>query len=438
MVRFMAVAVRVVCVVLVSLPLMAQTSNDPVPESRLVVRDPGNILGAGTLVVLRPSATQSFATVTVDSGDDGIVERIHLFIHDPAAPNQESYSDWELFFTRANGGIMTTGTIPTRNNQEQPDLAKLAAHLNNRACNALIGSLTAVQEIEYTDVPSDGFRENIKKVTRLKGQFNYKCATNVNEEGPISGDFFYAEVGADGGDSPDDGGDDGGDDDGGDDEPTPPPPPPFQVTLPTELGITPLGVTNASSHSVAITTSTDGTFNSDIHLAVLTSADEFSDFHAEVSPSVIAAPGDGEATLTIRTGPLTLPRDYTVTVYAISGETIHASSFVVRVDCTPPFILGVDQPKSVANVVAGTQTTLEVKPGGSGPFFYQWYRGMPGMANSPVAAENNARFVLTARETGPYWVRVRNACGSVDSTAAMVTVAAPPATTTFTRRGSRP
>ena len=89
------------------------------------------------------------------------------------------------------------------------------------------------------------------------------------------------------------------------------------------------------------------------------------------------------------------------------------------------------------SVVSGTQTTLEVKAGGSGPLFYQWYRGAPGMTGNPVQAEHNAKLVLTARDTELYWVRVRNACGSVDSTAALVTATPQPTAKTFMRRSSR-
>jgi hypothetical protein len=170
-------------------------------------------------------------------------------------------------------------------------------------------------------------------------------------------------------------------------------------------------------------------------LSASTNAPEGSGLSISIAPSQIGAPGAGEATVTIRTDANTFPADYIATIYATSGEQVTASSFVIRVECTPPFILGTDQPKSVAGLTSGAQTTLEVKPSGSGPFLYQWYRGQPGMTNNPVQAENNPKFVLTARENGPYWVRVRNACGSVDSSAATVTVIGQPVAS---RRGSRP
>lgn len=223
--------------------------------------------------------------------------------------------------------------------------------------------------------------------------------------------------------------------DGDDTPPPPPPPPPFQFVLSGDFYIAPVLLTNASSTTVNFDTAIDPSFDSDVHLSVVSNAPEGSGFEVSVTPNFIPAPGRGSGQITVRTGPTTFPRDYTVTLLATAGSNVYGSSFVVRVDCAPPFILGIDQPKSVGVVASGTQTTLEVKPHGSGPFFYQWYRGMPGMTNTPVQAENNAKLVLTARETGPYWVRVRNACGSVDSAAVMVTVAPQPVSM---RRGARP
>lgn len=430
-----------VCGFFLALPMTAQTVD---PESFLVLRDPNNFLGGGTLVMLRPTARQRIAVQAIDSGSDGTIERIHFTVHDPAAPNHElNRPDFELTFSRSTG-ITKGGIIETRNGEDIPDSAFMAAHLRSRTCSALRGSATGLTEFQVTPGAT---------VTKIRGQFAFRCST-INSEVAVGGDFYFAltdvtgqdpgtgDDGDDDGDDGDDDGDDGddGDDDGDDDdpEPEPEPEPSFTLNLPAEVSLGPIAAANATSHTFQVSTEPNAFFNDDIHLVVMTNAGEAFDFHAEVTPSTIPAPGRGNATITIRTGPLTMPRDYIVTVYALSDDKVVTSNFIVRVDCTPPFILGVDQPQSVAGVAAGSQTTLSVTPGGSGPFFYQWYRGERGMTGNPLAAEDDPTLMLTARETGPYWVRVHNACGSVDSNTAMVFVTPAPPTSRFMRRSSRP
>jgi hypothetical protein len=429
-----------------ALPMTAQTVD---PDSFLIVRDPTNFLRNGTETIVRANVRGVRLSASAsDSGGNETIERVRLTAHDPASPNDtDGDPDFELFFTRSTG-INKGGVIPTRNGEDNPDAAVLEAHLRDRTCTALRGSATGLSDFQLT-----GFGSSSPTITRIRGQFAFRCATTGGEV-TVGGEFYFGltdvtgrEPGTGGNDDDgddddgDDGDDDGGDDDGDgdDDEPEPEPEQPsFTLNLPTEVSLGPIAAANATSHTFQISTEPNAVFNDDIHFVVMTSAGEAFDFHAEVTPSMIPAPGRGNATVTIRTGPLTMPRDYVVTVYAMSDDKVVAQSFIVRVDCTPPFILGVDQPKSVAGVNAGSQTTLSVAPGGSGPFFYQWYRGERGMTSNPLAAENDPTLMLTARETGPYWVRVRNACGSVDSNAAMVFVNPAPPTTRFMRRSSNP
>ena len=60
-------------------------------------------------------------------------------------------------------------------------------------------------------------------------------------------------------------------------------------------------------------------------------------------------------------------------------------------------------------------------PAGSAPQKYQWYQGYRGMTNTPVSGGTNAS-VQTGpiNEVTPYWVRITNPCGSVDSNTAFV------------------
>lgn len=95
---------------------------------------------------------------------------------------------------------------------------------------------------------------------------------------------------------------------------------------------------------------------------------------------------------------------------------------LVYVGCLPPIILGAPghQPES-QTVPAGMRATLKVAPDGSGGFRYQWYRGYRGMTFSPIEGATGPTYttpVVTGQES--YWVRVTNACGTVDSATAVV------------------
>ena len=105
--------------------------------------------------------------------------------------------------------------------------------------------------------------------------------------------------------------------------------------------------------------------------------------------------------------------------------TVSVTSFLVTLDCYPPMIVGAAGNQPVTqSVQSGKVTTLDVKPSGSGPFTYQWFRGSAGQTNFPVAGATNRTFTTPAQTgTEAYWVRVSNACGSVDSTTATISTA---------------
>ena len=406
------------CCVLAALPAVAQ--EDPgvaTAASRLAIRDAQNIMAMGTgFSLARP--TMDFHAAAADAGQDGTLDSFQIRA---IAVDPDDYRGWELDFQPATpirvgttqlvpaNGAHIIGTVPVGN-----------GYMENECTGT--GTLT-VTDLEVNETAPPG----LDVVQRIAGSFSFDCRVTFGDRtGIITGEFFYERLAA--GD-----GDDDGDD--GDDDTPPPPPPPFQVVLPTIAEAEPLLIDNAGSATIRFDTAIDATFSSDLNLSVVTTAAEHENLRVSIAPSLIPAPGSGSGTITVTAGPNTTPQRYTVTVFATAGEQTTSTSFVVEIQCTPPFILGIDQPKSIAGIPSGTQTTLEVKPGGSGPFSYQWYRGMPGMTNSPVQAENNAKLIFTARESGPYWVRVRNACGSVDSAAAMVTVNPQPV---YSRRGSRP
>ena len=181
---------------------------------------------------------------------------------------------------------------------------------------------------------------------------------------------------------------------------------PDDVLITDDASITmPVGVTVTSGFSGNVSLSVEGLPDD-----VIVTFDQ----------SVFPQPGRGSTNMTIRTSPQTFPGTYLVNVIGTSGDQRGGAAFQLIVDCAPPFILGLNQLKGF-NVNRGSTGRLEVTPGGSGPFFYQWYLGSSGQTNFPIAGARSKSFTTSAINSGtPYWVRVSNACGSVDSQTATV------------------
>ncbi len=191
-------------------------------------------------------------------------------------------------------------------------------------------------------------------------------------------------------------------------------------SLPDDVSAGPVVMNADQTVSFDVSTAVLPGFSSDLQLAVLSDANDREVFDVSISPNMIAAPGAGTAKVTVTTHPLTFPRDYVVTLLAtsMSDQAVSARSFTVSVLCDPPKILGTKQP--VGQTITGSNNaTLTVTSAGSPPFTYQWYTGMRGMTNFPVT--NATSDTLKTNQDGMYWVRVSNACGSVDSEPATVT-----------------
>jgi hypothetical protein len=104
--------------------------------------------------------------------------------------------------------------------------------------------------------------------------------------------------------------------------------------------------------------------------------------------------------------------------FANGGVGITDTKTVTIVSCIAPAIT--TQPQSVA-VPAGTGVTLSVGATGTSLTF-QWFIGASGVTTTPVGGGNAASVNVTPATTTTYWVRVSNSCGTVDSSAATVTV----------------
>lgn len=107
-----------------------------------------------------------------------------------------------------------------------------------------------------------------------------------------------------------------------------------------------------------------------------------------------------------------------------SGGKAGTDTLAVTILPQPPAITAQPQP---ALVSIGGSTTLSVTATGTG-LTYQWYVGASGTTHSPVVGATSASFTTPALFTATtYWVRLTNASGQINSTAATVTVNDPPA-----------
>ena len=176
-----------------------------------------------------------------------------------------------------------------------------------------------------------------------------------------------------------------------------------------------MGNSDTITVPVSVTTSN---LSSAVNLSVVGLPD---DVTTTFEPSTFPSPGNGTATLTIKTSATTLPNTYTVTVVGTNASNefeTGGSTFLLTIECTPPMILGVDQPRDTT-FDRGSSATITTKSVGSGPLSYQWYAGPRGSTSFPVAGATGA--TLTTSTEGMYWVRVSNACGTYDSKAVLAT-----------------
>lgn len=167
-------------------------------------------------------------------------------------------------------------------------------------------------------------------------------------------------------------------------------------------------------------------FDSDIVLSI---ADLPEGMTATFTPPVITAPGTGTSILRLVPGSTTFPRTHTITIVATgirANGTVETHSVSVQLDvfCDPPFIFGLpeNQPQN-ASATRGGSVKLSVRPSGTGPFSYQWYRGPTGSIHFPIAGATLSDFTTPPLDAStPFWVRVTNPCGSYDSRTATVSV----------------
>ena len=117
----------------------------------------------------------------------------------------------------------------------------------------------------------------------------------------------------------------------------------------------------------------------------------------------------------------------TCTITECPGNVVYSMLPAMRneVACRPV----IERHPAVTWVKPGDMATLSVSARGGEPLTYQWYSGQTALDGA-----TNATLVIAPAESTSYWVRVTNACSTVDSLEAQVNVSPP----TPRRRAARP
>lgn len=124
--------------------------------------------------------------------------------------------------------------------------------------------------------------------------------------------------------------------------------------------------------------------------------------------------GNGSVTLTAAANGGTARTETLV----VAGQTLTASQGAQAQ--TAPTIDS--QPQSQV-VGLGTRATLSVNAAGTAPLAYQWHEGNSGDITNPISGATGSSYLTPAlTNTRSYWVRVTNAVGAADSSAATITV----------------
>jgi len=115
------------------------------------------------------------------------------------------------------------------------------------------------------------------------------------------------------------------------------------------------------------------------------------------------------------------PGPHLFTAAYLGSETLAASQGSVRVSvCAPPILT--QQPASQM-ILQGQMITLAVQASAMPPLSFQWYEGFSGDTSKPVPGATSQTFTPAAlTATTPFWVRVSDDCGSVQSATAFVVV----------------
>lgn len=110
-----------------------------------------------------------------------------------------------------------------------------------------------------------------------------------------------------------------------------------------------------------------------------------------------------------------------VTIWTADDVIASAPATAATPACVAPVITV--QPANTT-IVHGNSATLTVTVTGTSPITYQWYLGSSGDTSNPIDGATASSYTAVKVAAGTYtgWVRASNACGTVDSTTATLTV----------------
>ncbi len=381
--------------------------------------DAGSFLGGGkTFNYSDADSSQFFVNIRqTGTSTDILPKPDYLEIDFLVGKGAKANDSWFLTIgTDQLGKALATGTYngATRAPFAVKNTPGLDFALNGSGCNTETGRFT-VAALAFDCRSNGGILQSHLKQLVMNFEDHCEGATPA-----IRGQFSFLDLTGVSCDSTGTGGGSGGSGGGSGGGGTPPPSGPT-VILPDNVLGTPLVMSNSSSATVpfSIFDSDNGTAD-----VTLSASSDSPDLIASVNPSVIPAPGNGSSVLTLQTSSKATAGVHVVTITASDGTFLSSASVFVTILCDPPFILGLDQPKS-STVSIGRPALLSVKASGSGPFSYQWYTGASGLVNFPLPGGTTANFTTSAlNDNAAYWVRVTNPCGSVDSQTANVSVTA--------------
>lgn len=362
--------------------------------------------------------TADFTGSVSDEDHDGQVDQVVVVVFDRVNIIRTTSREWSIFMSTASmKKPLIPGTYASVVEPRKADgkAAALDIGAYGRGCGASpVVSFFTISDIKVVKNVNTGAWE----LARLVANWRFRCgAVDDRPEDPtgLTGDinFIGDVVGA--GETPGGGGSGG------------PPPPPADVTfvLPpafSEEDFTGVNMSNSSSTTVDFDVAVTSSFNEPVFLSAVSDPEGLD---LSVEPAMLPAPGSGKGHVTIRTNSTTFPRDYRVDLIGTTTSRTFSSSFLVSLNCDPPQILGLGQPHS-GEVTRGNVATLDVNAVGTGPFSYQWYSGSTGQTSFPLAGATGRTFTSSGlNDTGYYWVRVSNPCGSVDSQTATINVRTP-------------
>lgn len=150
-------------------------------------------------------------------------------------------------------------------------------------------------------------------------------------------------------------------------------------------------------------------------------------YYADDGPGVtlvgVTCRASGELTIFTCTVsvPILTSGDHRIQITTANMTTASDKSEPLQVLFVAP--LATTQPVSHV-IMLGQTATLSVVATGTGPLTYQWYVvGASGMTATPITGATASSYTTTTlTTTTSYWVRIANASGSIDSSAATITV----------------